>query len=107
MKVTCVEKAKFAPGKWKEASELMKGFRGIWEKKGFPPVKIHGCVIGGEVVQTLYFTTEWDSLSALESLMEQMFADPEMRALIEKWSEVVDSHELEILREFSDEELGL
>lgn len=107
MKVTCIEKVKFAPGKLKEASGLMKTFKELAEKQGFPPIKIYGFISGGDVVQTLNFVTEWDSLSAMEPVMEKMFADEEMRKMMEKWAGVVESHEVMILKELSDEELGI
>jgi hypothetical protein len=107
MKVTCIEKVKFAPGKWKEASGLMKTFKELAEKQGFPPVKVYGFISGGDVVQTLNFVTEWDSLSAMEPVMEKMFADEEMRKMMEKWAGVVESHEVMILKELSDEELAI
>ena len=107
MKVTCVEKVKFAPGKWEEAGNLMKKFKEAWEGKGLPPVKTYGCISGGDAVQTLFFMTEWDSFGAMESMMEHMFADAEMRGMMLEWSKVVDSHEISILKELSDEELGI
>ena len=107
MKVTVVEKVKFAPGKWKEAGPLMKTFKETAEKLGFPPIKIYGFVSGGDVVQTLNFVTEWDSLGAMETVMDKMFSDPEMLEMMEKWAGVVESHEVSILKELSPEELGM
>jgi hypothetical protein len=59
MKAKVVEKVKFAPGKWKEAGELMKTFKEAAEKQGFPPIRIYGFISGGDVVQTLNFVTDW------------------------------------------------
>ena len=103
MKAKVVEKVKFAPGKWKEAGALMKTFKEVAEKQGFPPVKIYGFISGGDVVQTLNFVTDWDSLGAMETVMDKMFSDPEMLEMMEKWSGVVESHKVSILKELSPE----
>ncbi len=58
-------------------------------------------------MQTLFFVTEWDSFGALESMMEHMFADAEMKMLMFEWSKVVESHEISIMKELSDEELAI
>ncbi len=107
MKAKVVEKVKFAPGKWREAGPLMKSFKEVAEKKGFPQVKIYGFVSGGDVVQTLNFVTDWDSLADMETVMDKMFSDPEMLEMMEKWAGVVESHEVSILKELSPEELGM
>jgi len=107
MKAKVVEKVKFAPGKWKEAGALMKNFMEMAQKQGFPPVKIYGFISGGDVVQTLNFVTDWDSLGNMETVMDKMFSDPGMLEMMEKWSNVVESHEVSILKELSPEELGM
>ena len=107
MKVTSLEKVKFAPGKWEEGGNIMKTFTNLARKLGFPEYKIYGAVSGGDVVQTLYFQTEWGSLAEMEVSMEKMYVDPEMREMIFKWSGVVESHEVTILKELSAEELGI
>ena len=107
MKATVVEKVKFAPGKWKEAGSLMKTFKEVEEKQGFPPIKIYGFISGGDVVQTLNIVTDWVSLGAMETVMDKMFSDPEMLEMMEKWAGVVESHEVTILKELSPEDLGM
>lgn len=107
MKVISMEKVKFAPGKWEEAGNVMKTFQKLAQKLGFPEYRIYGAISGGDVVQTLYFQTEWQSLSQMEALMEKMFSDMEMREMMEKWSGVVESHEVTLLKELSEEELGI
>jgi len=107
MKAKVVEKVKFAPGKWKEAGALMKTFKEVAEKQGFPTVRIYGFISGGDCVQTLNFVTDWDSLGAMETVMDKMFSDPEMLEMMEKWAGVVESHEVSILKELSPEELGM
>ena len=107
MKVISMEKVKFAPGKWEEAGNVMKTFQKLAQKVGFPEYRIYGAISGGDVVQTLYFQTEWQSLSQMETLMEKMFSDMEMREMMEKWSGVVQSHEVTLLKELSEEELGI
>lgn len=59
------------------------------------------------MVQTLFFVTESDSFGALESMREHMFADAEMKMLMFEWSKVVESHEISIMKELSDEELAI
>jgi hypothetical protein len=107
MKVISLEKVKFAPGKWEEAGNVMKTFTNLAKRLGFPEYKIYGAVIGGDVVQTLHFKTEWESMAEMEALMEKMYADPEMREMMFKWSGVVSSHEITLLKELSEEELGI
>ena len=107
MKAKVVEKVKFAPGKWKEAGALMKTFKEVAEKQGFPPIRIYGFISGGDCVQTLNFVTDWDSLASMETIMDKMFSDPEMLQMMEKWAGVVESHEVSILKELSPEELGM
>lgn len=43
----------------------------------------------------------------METLMDKMYADPEMLSMMEKWGGVVESHEVSILKEVSPEELGM
>ena len=85
----------------------MKAFMELSKKQGFPPVKIYGFISGGDVVQTLNFVTDWDSLADMETIMDKMFSDPEMLEMMEKWASVVESHEVSILKELSPEELGM
>ncbi|MBC8417627.1 MAG: hypothetical protein KJ573_16460 [Proteobacteria bacterium] len=107
MKAKVVEKVKFAPGKWKEAGQLMKTFKEVAEKQGFPAFRIYGYISGGDAVQTLNFVTDWDSLASMETLMDKMYSDPEMLQMMEQWAGVVESHEVSILKEISPEELGM
>jgi len=107
MKAKVVEKVKFAPGKWKEAGELMKEFKKMSEKHNFPPYRIYTYISGGDAVQTLSFVTDWDSLADMETLMDKMYADPETMQMMEKWAGVVESHEVSILKELTPQELGM
>ncbi len=107
MKVISLEKVKFAPGKWEEAVQVMKTFTNLAQKLGFPGFRVYGAVSGGDVVQTLYFQAEWGSMAEMEALMEKTYSDPEMREMMLKWSAVVASHEVTILKELSEEELGI
>jgi hypothetical protein len=107
MKVKVVEKVKFAAGKWKEAGQLMKTFKEVAEKNGYPAFRMYVYISGGDAVQTLTFESDWDSLARMETLMDKMFADPEMMQMMEKWAGVVESHEVSILKEVSPQELGM
>jgi hypothetical protein len=40
-------------------------------------------------------------------MREHMFADAEMKMLMFEWSKVVESHEISIMKELSDEELAI
>lgn len=106
MKVVSLEKVKFAPGKWEEAGKLMMAFQQMAEKNGFPKYKIYSVLSGEDVVQTLYFQSELESLSQMESLLEKMFSDPETRVMMGEWAGVVASHEVTILKELSEGDLG-
>ena len=107
MKAKVLEKVKFAPGKWKEAGELMKAFKRIGEKQGLPRFRIYSYVSGEDTVNTLTLVTDWESLGAMETLMDRMLGDPEMMQMMEKWSGVVESHEVSILKELSFQEIGM
>ncbi len=107
MKITAIEKVKFATGKWEQAREAMKTFAKLARKLGFPEYKIYGAVSGEDVVQTLYFQTEWESLAKMETLMEKMYSDAEMREMMSQWAGVVESHGVTLLKELSEEELGI
>ncbi|MCF8142518.1 MAG: hypothetical protein K9N21_01220 [Deltaproteobacteria bacterium] len=107
MKVKVVEKVKFAVGKWKEAGPLMKRFKEVGEKNGYPPFKMYVYISGGDAVQTLTFESDWDSLARMETLMDRMIADPEMMQMMQEWAGAVESHEVSILKEVSPEELGM
>jgi len=107
MKAKVVEKVKFAPGKWKEAGTLMKTFKDIAKKLGLPEFRTYSYISGGDAVQTLQFVTDWDSLASMETLMDKLYANSEMLQMMEKWAEVVESHEVSILKEISPEELGM
>ena len=107
MKAKVVEKVKFAPGKWKEAGPMMKKFMEMAQEQGFPPVRIYGFISGGDVVQTLTFVTDWNSLGDMETVMDKMFSDPGVLEMMGEWSGVVESHEVSILKELSPEELGI
>jgi hypothetical protein len=107
MKAKVVEKVKFAPGKWKEVGAMMKTFKEVAKKLGFPPFRIYGYISGGDAVQTLNFVTDWNSLAEMETLMDKMYADPQMLQIMEKWAGVVESHEVSIWKELSPQELGM
>jgi hypothetical protein len=107
MKVKVVEKVKFSTGKWKEAGQLMKEFKEVAEKNGYPPFRIYIYISGGDAVQTLTFESDWDSLARMETLMDRMIGDPEMMKMMEKWAGVVESHEVSIWKELSPQELGM
>jgi len=107
MKVKVLEKVTFAAGKWREAGQLLKTFKELAEKNGYPPFRMYVYISGGDGVQTLTFASDWDSLARMETLMDRMLADPEMMQFMERWAEIVESHEVSILKEVSPEELGM
>jgi len=50
---------------------------------------------GGDTMRTIISEGEFDSLAAFEAHPEKMGADPEMRALMPKFEEVIESMEVE------------
>ena len=58
-------------------------------------------------MQTLTFVSDWDSLARMETLMDRMPADPEMMQFMQRWAEIVERHEVSILKEVLTEEIGM
>ncbi|MBN2186703.1 MAG: hypothetical protein JW732_04545 [Dehalococcoidia bacterium] len=52
---------------------------------------------GGDAIRGLICETEWDSMAAMEAYFEKQFADSEWQALMPKWEDVIESHQLEFL----------
>ncbi|OQX64408.1 MAG: hypothetical protein B5M55_06145 [Desulfococcus sp. 4484_242] len=107
MKVKVIEKVKFAPGKWREAGKILKTYKELTEKNGYPSFRTYTYISGGDGVQTLTFVSDWDSLARMETLMDRMPADPEMMQFMQRWAEIVESHEVSILKEVLTEEIGM
>jgi hypothetical protein len=87
---------KIVPGKMAEAMELMEKHTAIATRLGCPPMRSYRCLSGGgEFFHTIVGEAEWDSFAAMEAFFENMFADPEMRALMAKWEAILESHEIQ------------
>ena len=89
---------KILPGKMAEAMELLEKHTAIASRYGAPPMKAYRRFMGhGDVMHTLVFEGEWDSLATMAAALEKMMADPEMQALMPKWDTVIETHEVEFL----------
>jgi quinol monooxygenase YgiN len=87
---------KVRPGKWAELEEIDKRFNAVESRLGFPPKKRYRCMIGGHDWNTLIIERQWDSLAAFEATYEKYFADPELQALAEEVTSIVESARVEV-----------
>ena len=87
------------PGKMPEAMELMKKHMAVVTRMGMDPSKMRSYryAMGGEVMRTMIFEYEWESLTKLADFFEKMMEDPEMVDLMTKWQAVLEYHTVEIL----------
>ena len=87
---------KVYPGKWAELEEIDKRYNEIEQQAGFPAKKRLQCIIGGLDQNTLIIERQWDSLAAMESTYEKVFADPAWQALGKEVAACVESSQIEI-----------
>mgnify|MGYP001070057673 CR=1 FL=1 len=88
---------KVVPGKMAEDMELMEKHIAITSRLGMPPFRVYRLVSGeGDVMHTVIYETEWDSLAAMEAFFDKLMADPEMQALTLQWDPVIESHGFEV-----------
>ena len=89
---------KIAYGKMAEYMELREKFMAIATRLGCPRMRCYRSLSGGgDAIRGLVCEAEWDSLAALEAYFEKTSTDPEWQALMPKWEEVIESHQLEFL----------
>jgi len=87
---------KVFPGKWAELEEIDKRFNAVESRLGFPPKKRYQCIMGGHDMNTLIIERQWDSLAAMEAVVDKAFADPELQALVEELASIVKSSQVEV-----------
>ena len=94
---------KVVPGKMAEAMELNKKHMTISSRYGMPAntMRMYRPWLGGEHMHTVIFEIEWDSLAEMEAFFDKVMADPEMQALMPKWDELLDSHQVEVYMSMS------
>jgi len=90
---------KVLPGKMPEAMGLMMKHLEIVQRLGMSPSKMgsYRYAIGDEILHTLIFEYEWDSLTEMSDFFERMMQDREMQDLIAKWQSFLESHLVEVL----------
>lgn len=88
---------KVAHGKMAEYMELMVKEKPIVSRCGMPPFKVYRLLSGeGDVVHTLIYEIEWDSLAAMEAFYANIMADPEYHAFIPQWDSLIESRISEV-----------
>ena len=96
MKIIQREIFRVVPGKRTEALELLKKLTTLEMNLGAPPAKHLRSISGThERMNTLIFELEWDSFALMESVVEGMYMNPEVQAMLKKWEPLVASHEIE------------
>lgn len=96
MKVIWRTTVKIVPGKMAEYMEIDKRSEAISDRAGGPPWRRYG-YLSGDSMHTIVYEMELDSLTAMEALLERLFADPERQALMAKSDACIVSHENELL----------
>lgn len=84
------------PAKWLELESLDKKYDAVENRQGFPTKKRYRCYFGGHTITTIIVEREWDSLAAMESAYEKLFADPEYQALEFESDLIIKSVQIEI-----------
>jgi hypothetical protein len=86
------------PDKWVELEEIEKKITAAEAKCGFPPKKRYALMSGSDLYETLVIEYEWESLAALETAYEKLFADPDMLNLAPKYNMVIKDTRIEYYR---------
>jgi len=94
MKIIMRTIIKVVPGKMAEYMEVEEKSKAIASRHGMPPWRCYRC-LSGDSMHTIVYEMEWDSLAALETSFEKMFADSEHQELMAKSGAVIVSHENE------------
>ena len=88
---------KVVPGKMAEYMELMEKQKPLEIRYGMPPRKVYRLLSGeGDVMHTIIYEAEWDSLAAMEACYDKVMADPEYQALMPQWDPLIESHGFEV-----------
>jgi hypothetical protein len=90
---------KILPGKMSEAQALMEKHMAITTRLGMDPSRMRSYryMTGGEIMHTMIFEYDWDSLLEFAEFFEKNMQDREMQELMMKWPSVVEHHSMEIL----------
>jgi len=91
---------KIVPGKMAEAMELNEKYMAIVTRLVGVPFTMRRYTPflgGGDMMHTIIFEVEWDSLAAMAAFFEKAMADPEIQAMMPKWEALEESHEVEVL----------
>ena len=91
MKVIMRTIVKIVPGKMAEYMEVEKRSEEFATRAGMSPWKKYRC-LSGDSMHTIVYEMEFDSLAAMEALMEKMFVDPEYLEESAKSEGIIESH---------------
>ncbi|MDD5627417.1 MAG: hypothetical protein PHU21_00015 [Elusimicrobia bacterium] len=101
MKVLRIESMKFHAGCWKKAGPVLKKIKSLGQAAGFPKVKVYATVSGGDAMHTVHMVSEWNSLSAMESMEAKMNGKKDLMGAMEKLADVVDSSHVTLFKDIS------
>jgi hypothetical protein len=90
---------KILPGKMAEAMALNEKYMAIMSRLGISTTGMRmyrPFTGGGDVMHTVIFEVEWDSLTEFAAFFEKAMADPEVQAQMPQWEAVEESHEVEL-----------
>jgi len=85
------------PDKWAELEEIDKRFNAVERRLGFPANKRrYRCYFGTHDINTLIVEYEWESLAAMETVMESAMADSEWQALSAEVTPILQDNQMEL-----------
>jgi len=88
-----------APGKTAEAMALTEKLMALSSRYGMTTTKARmyrPFTGGGDVMHTVIFEIEWDSLTEMAAFFEKMMADPEYQAQMAQWDVLLENHQVEL-----------
>ena len=96
--VVCIQRIR--QGKIQETlKEVTPKYRALFDRHGFPPSKLYQSVFGSHDVDTAITAMEWESMAAMESAYNALFADPESQKLAEISNNYIESTRYEMYME--------
>ena len=98
MKIVHRGTMKARPGKMAELMALNRQYMAAARRHGTPTgVRGYQPLFGAQdYMHTTIFEVEWDSAADMERAFEEMMADPEIQAMMPKYEELTEFHNVEI-----------
>jgi hypothetical protein len=97
---------KVTPGKMEEMMGLMKEWTAMVTSMGMDPKKMRSyrrLTGSGDIMNTLVFEYEWNSFAEMATFFEKAYATPEFQKNMQKWSTVLDTHEVEFYTQMQEQ----